>query len=247
MSRSRLHEPLARVERWCQEGEALPEKALETLLLLEIFRDGLGYSHRNAVSQHKADPKRKGVTDITLKPSQREKRQWIVIEIKRPGKRGGRDLAGRAVQQAGSYLVSQGATRGIVTDGCTWKFIWARLKPRATRIHFIESLLRLDVSHDRQRRILEAALGRCGKGTARRFFAMLEAIRDFGPARIAAVTEGRRSQWATAIQGAIHRTTGQRFAQGDVAVLRLICGGHETLVHCLLDEYRHKALTVKMR
>ena len=61
----------------------------------------------------------------------------------------------------------------------------------------IEVLERLESSDLRQQRVLEAALGRCGRTTAGHLFAMLETLRDLGPSRIKRVIEVRRSQWAT--------------------------------------------------
>jgi hypothetical protein len=242
MAHGPLTVALVRLDRWCREGDALPEKALETLLLLDVFRDGLGYSTRDAVAQVGADHHRTGVTDLLLKINQRDRAKWIVVEIKRPG----RTLNDSAVRQAGRYLVSLGACRGIVTTGQAWVFVRTRLKPGAKWQYLVEPLLRIEATTGkvRHRTLREATLRRCAKATIWNFFRMLDALRDLGADGInAAIAPVSQRQWPGRLRRAMRKVTGRPGGSKDLGVLRIACQDMATLVRCVLEVYQRESVT----
>lgn len=81
MLNTSIRDTLSRLDRWCKPSNELLEKSLETLLLLDLFRQSLGYSRDTAVSQHRDVV---GRADIVLKLNRRQRSKWVVVEVKRP-------------------------------------------------------------------------------------------------------------------------------------------------------------------
>jgi predicted type IV restriction endonuclease len=231
-----IQDTLSRMEYWCATGNDLREKPLEALILLDLLRGALGYSTDTAISQVQSGEGRPGVADIALRINQQRRQQWIIIEIKRPKQK----LGDSAIQQAGKYLVSLGAKRGIVTNGNTWFFIRVKLRPRATRLYNAEVLFRLELGETRtsQRKLLQAVLKRCSKHTIHGFFEMIEKLYEFGPQGIAAkMAVTPRRNLVQGIFDQIESNNKYHVNSQDAAILKMSYRQPSLFEKCTIEAY----------
>jgi predicted type IV restriction endonuclease len=164
-----IQETLVRLERWCDISSELREKPLEALLLLDLFRECLGYNQKNAKSQVdvRGDSHRPGIADIALMVNRKRRAQWVIVEIKAPKF----TIKDNAITQAARYAASNKAVRAIVTNGTSWYFIRVRPKSETNRMTLADVLFHLETGRSRpkQRKILEMVLKRCSKTSSRIF------------------------------------------------------------------------------
>jgi hypothetical protein len=243
----KLRDTLTRAIRWCQEGAALPEKALETLLALDLFRDALGYTRQTAELQPSADRERRQVPDLVLKVNRRDKTSWVVVEFKRPTPTG-RVNSPLVLGQVTRYLAAWGARYGIVTNGRTWVFVCAQPKPNATRRFFAEVLLQVSLNSSRpaDRRFLEAVLVRCARATLRDLLALLNDLAKLGRDGFNRLQrEAGTNHLAPRVAAAIRHQSGRRLNRRDLALLKAACRDPGVPEHCLKDAFTRVGVTVK--
>jgi hypothetical protein len=189
----RIVDALKRIERW-SNWKGLSEKAFETILLLDIFSDVLDFDESTAITQCPTgkNARVKGKVDLVLKPVQKDPSSWVVIELKKPQVNlEVPETRKRALSQAGKYVVSYGASYGIVTNYRDWIFFIVNPKAANTRhIHVARILLWLKTGTKKgakkkpaQLTILQKCLGRFKKGTIRAFFETLVRLNDIGEDR----------------------------------------------------------------
>jgi len=160
------------------------EKRLEFILLFDIFRQGLNYSDKTAISQERSGAKLKktGYVDILLKPLIGNKDSWICVEIKSTTFNFNQknNLQG-AFRQIGKYIVSYGARYGILTNSKRWYFLEAVGQTKVSKNQFyVRSILQFNIQDKLKKeqkrkyyRYLEKALRRCRKETVSSFFKAL--------------------------------------------------------------------------
>lgn len=243
---SAIRETLDRIERWCGAASRPREKALEQLLLIDLFQDCLRYSDQSAVSQTPVDKGRSGVADIALRVGKRNRARWVIVEIKRPGV----EIADKALQQAGRYVAKNKARRAIITNGKDWVFISIKPKPGALYQFFYSVLLRLSLDRGRlvQRRYLERALSRCFPRNIHNFFSMLEQLNDLEPQKIQTVLRDQvPTKWIEALSGTIRETSGYRVRKRDSAVVEVPLRRNQIalFLNSTVESYRLKQFSLK--
>lgn len=183
---SKVEAMLPRIVQWCEHGR-LSEKSLESLLLLDLFQDALKYDSKRATSQ---TPIASGIADIALRVHLADKKQWVVVEIKKPTV----VITDDTVKQAARYLLDLRATRGIVTNGKVWLFIRVRPKSGEAKFSCADILFRLNIGKtktSKESKLLCCALSRCSRINIHGFFTTLENFHDVGSVRIQSKNRGK--------------------------------------------------------
>jgi hypothetical protein len=225
-----LKKTLERIDYWIKDWPAQPEKVLEVLLLLEIFREHLGYGVSSAVPQRKAGTRpgagegaRPRVADILLKPVKLVPERWVVLEIKRPST----TLAETHIRQAGRYAAQVGARWVILTNWSRWLLV--RVLPsseRARRRFRVETLLelRLDARRKRlpqlPRQALLQLLWQCRKSTVNSLFNTWSRIHDLGDGELRGLVTASTPR---TLPLAIVRAAGITPSRDNMRLLRTVC------------------------
>jgi hypothetical protein len=239
-----ISETISRIDRWCQQTSRIREKALEALLLLDLFRESLGYSKDSAVSQAKVGKMRPGVADIALKVNKRKPTQWVVVEVKRPGTA----VSESAITQAAKYICGLRARRGIVTNGNEWVFISVKKKPNAKKIFYATILLQLslDGPKSKERKALESSIARLGPGTIHGFFEMLESMFSLGRKTLANICYNETPKdLPESISGLIATSLTSKIVAKDLSVIKTICQEPGLFANSILDKHAALAVTKK--
>lgn len=134
-----LDNSLARIKKFGDEKTPFSEAALEAVLLIDLFRDELGYDEETSPRQksHTSEDG-KEIPDITLKlvASEGSVSENVFVEIKKYNAFRGKSTGCiKAIRQAAQYATTQGAKYGIVTDGVRWTYfvVTESAKPHKTK------------------------------------------------------------------------------------------------------------------
>lgn len=122
---SDLDAALAKIQEVGAEKPAFKEDVLEGFILLDLFRDVLGYDEDTSKRQQaQLSSGQREIPDILLKLVVADNAfdKDVIVEIKRYGHFNTVTKRVEAIKQAARYAVTKKCRFGIVTDGATWTY-----------------------------------------------------------------------------------------------------------------------------
>lgn len=135
-----LDEALIRIKEFGQEKPVFKEEVLEAVLLIDLFRDVLGFDCETAKRQqpYVSSDKRQtpDIILLNLTAVMGQQEQNVFVEIKRFGLFEAEHERIKALEQALKYSIDNEHSYGIVTDGVRWTYFVVTAPVRSPKKKF---------------------------------------------------------------------------------------------------------------